>query len=222
MTPPALVLFDCDGVLVDTEPPAFEVLLADLSARGFHSSLDDLRSRFLGGTMRANAENLRDAGVDIPENWVDEMYGKIYARLRTGVLPIPGIPALLDRLDAAGLAYAVGSNGRPEKMEISLTSAGLWPRLQGRCFSAQVVGEAKPAPDVYLAAAAHYGIAPSDCVVIEDSPTGAAAARAANMRCFGYAPQTATDADGNALSAAGARIFGDMAALPALLGLPKG
>ena len=122
---------------------------------------------------------------------------------------------MLDALDAAGIAYAIGSNGAMRKMEVTL---GQHPqvlrRFAGRMFSGQDLGAPKPAPDLYLHAAEALRVAPGDCVVVEDSPTGARAARAAGMRCLGYAPQ------GNpALAAEGAVLFGSMEDLPGLIGL---
>lgn len=129
---------------------------------------------------------------------------------------MPGILTVLDRLDAAGIPYAIGSNGSPEKMQVTL---GQFPGLARR-FRALLSGQAdtapKPAPDLYLAAARALGAAPADCMVIEDSPTGARAARAAGIRCFGYAPE------GNpALAREGAVLFDAMEKLPGLMGLPE-
>ena len=135
------------------------------------------------------------------------------APLALGTPLVPGILAVLDALDAAGVPYAMGSNGSAEKMQITLGQHGLIPRFKG-LFSGQTLGKPKPAPDLYLHAAAALGVDPSACVVIEDSPTGARAARLAGMRCMGYAPQG--DA---ALAAEGAVLFSDMKDLPALLGL---
>ena len=133
-----------------------------------------------------------------------------------GCAVIAGILSVLDALDAADIAYAVGSNGSDRKMQVTLGQhPALLARLQGRLFSGQTLGRPKPAPDLYLHAAQALGQRPQDCVVIEDSATGARAAQAAGIRCFGYV----THGDGAALAAEGAEIFTDMAALPGLLGL---
>jgi beta-phosphoglucomutase-like phosphatase (HAD superfamily) len=129
---------------------------------------------------------------------------------------IAGILGVLDRLDAQAIPYAMGSNGSDRKMQVTLGQyPGLIARFQGRLFSGQTLGKPKPAPDLYLHAARALGVDAAHCVVVEDSPTGAKAARAAGMRCMGYA--AAGHADG--LHAAGAVVFYDMADLPGLLGI---
>ncbi len=129
---------------------------------------------------------------------------------------MPGIAELLDRLDRAGIAYAVGSNGRMAKMEATLGQhPGIKARLEGRLFSGQDMGCPKPDPALYLHAARAVGVDPGYCVVIEDSATGARAAKAAGMRCLGYAPQGPNPR----LAAEGAELFTDMAQVPGLIGL---
>jgi HAD superfamily hydrolase (TIGR01509 family) len=135
--------------------------------------------------------------------------------LRAEVALIPGILGVLDALDSAGIPYAMGSNGTPEKMQITLGQHGLIARFRGHLYSGQALGRPKPAPDLYLHAAGRLGVAPADCVVIEDSAAGALAARAAGMRCYGYAPKGGHPG----LVAAGAVLFGDMGELPGILGL---
>ena len=212
---PRAVIFDCDGVVVDSEPIAFDLLAADLALRGFVMDRALMERELLGGTMLAVYHRALALGADLPDDWVDLFYDKLYTRLAQGTPLIPGIMALLDRLDAAGIPYAMGSNGSPQKMEITL---GQYPdlraRFDGRMFSGQVMGKPKPAPDLYLHAAASLRSPPETCVVIEDSPTGARAARAAGMRCYGYAPHP-----NPALAAEGAVLFTRMADLPNLLGL---
>jgi HAD superfamily hydrolase (TIGR01509 family) len=155
-------------------------------------------------------------GADIPPGWAADFYERLYARLAEGTPLIPGILDVLDRLDAAGVPYAIGSNGTGRKMGITIGQhPALAARLEGRMFSGIDLKMIKPAPDLYLHAAQAVGADPVACVVVEDSPTGARAARAAGMRCMGFAPQ----GDGAALAAEGAVIFRAMAELPALLGL---
>ena len=213
--PPKAVIFDCDGVVVDTEPATLLLLQQDFAERGLSLTLDDLNRDFVGSVMAEVGSRARVLGADIPEDWVERFYARLYEHLAQGVALVPGILTVLDRLDAAGIPYAIGSNGSPEKMLVTL---GQFPGLTQR-FRAVLSGQAdtlpKPAPDLYLAAARALHTAPADCVVIEDSPTGARAARAAGIRCFGYAPE------GNpALAKEGAVLFTDMATLPALLELP--
>lgn len=215
-TRPAAVLFDCDGVLVDSEPPAFALLGEDLAAAGLPMSVAEMEQLFIGNTITGVARRASELGARLPDRWVEEFYERLYARLAQGTPLVEGVAELLDRLDAAGIPYAVGSNGTSRKMQTTLGQhPGVWARLQGRLFSGQELGRPKPAPDLYLHAARALGADPAACVVIEDSPTGARAARAAGMRCFGYAPH----GSGERLAAEGATLFAAMADLPALLGL---
>ncbi|MDJ0826278.1 MAG: HAD-IA family hydrolase [Rhodobacter sp.] len=214
MTLPALVLFDCDGVLVDSEPITNALLQEDLATRGLSLSFDQIDRLFTGGTMRGVGEQARAMGADIPDDWVEGFYVKMHARLAQGTPAIDGIENVLDRLDAAQIPYAVGSNGSLEKMAITL---GQHPRLQerlkDRLYSAHTLGVAKPDPGLYLAAARDMGVAPQRTAVIDDSPSGCRAAQRAGMRCFGYAAH----GDGARLAAEGAQVFHAMADLPTLL-----
>ena len=215
MIRPKAVIFDCDGVVVDSEPIAFDLLADDLAARGFVMDRARMEAELLGGTMHGVYDRARSLGADLPPDWVDLFYDKLYARLAQGTPLVTGIVAVLDRLDAAGIPYAIGSNGSPRKMEVTLGQhPGLLERFTGRAFSGQVIGKPKPAPDLYLFAAERLNAAPADCVVVEDSATGAKAAQAAGMPCFGYAPHGSP-----LLAAAGARLFTRMADLPGLLAL---
>lgn len=223
MTEPALtgprfaaVLFDCDGVLVDSEPAAFDLLIADFAAAGYSCPRPEFEAQFIGGTIPGVFEKARGMGIELPEGWPADFYDRLYAKLAEGTELVAGIATVLDRLDAAGIPYAVGSNGSERKMQVTL---GQHPeflaRFRGNVFSGQSLGRPKPAPDLYLHAAAALGVAPERCAVIEDSPTGARAARAAGMACFGYAAHGPNPR----LAAEGARLFTQMRELPALLGL---
>ena len=215
MTRPKAVIFDCDGVVVDSEPLAFDLLAVDLAERGFVMDRARMESELVGGTMRAVFERARELGADLPEGWIEAFYAKLYARLAEGTPLVPGIGLVLAALDRAEIPYAMGSNGSQRKMDITLGQhPEIWQRFKGRTYSGQVLGKPKPAPDLYLHVASQLGVAPADCVVIEDSPTGATAAVAAGMRCFGYAPH-----GGKALAGVGATLFMTMEQLPDLLGL---
>lgn len=209
------VLFDCDGVLVDSEPATFEILQQDLAARGLQLGMAEMERLFIGGTIEKVRELANGLGAGLGPDWVEDFYRRLYARLRAGTALMPGVEALFDRLDAAGIAYAVGSNGRLAKMEATLGQhPALWARLRGRLFSGQDLGCPKPEPGLYLHAAAFLGVAQAACVVVEDSATGARAAAAAGMRCLGYAPHGPAPR----LAAAGAELFADMAEVPRLIG----
>jgi HAD superfamily hydrolase (TIGR01509 family) len=213
---PAAVLFDCDGVLVDSEPITDRVIAASLGRHGLSLAVSEIHALFLGGTMAGVAEEARRLGAALPPDWVDRVYEEMFAELAKGTPLVPGISGVLDALDAAGIPYAVGSNGPHRKMQITLGQhPGLHVRLRGRIFSRHDVARPKPAPDLYLHAAAALKSPPAACVVVEDSPPGARAARAAGMTCLGYAPRD----DGARLAAEGARPFHRMEDLPALLAL---
>ncbi|MAM63891.1 HAD family phosphatase [Maritimibacter sp. UBA3975] len=210
------VLFDCDGVLVDSEPAAFELLREELARHGRPMSLAEAEATFIGGTIAGVAEKARGMGIGFGPDWVEVFYAKLYARLAEGTDLMPGVLTFFDALDRAGIPYAVGSNGTTRKME---TTLGQHPevldRLKGRLFSGQEIGAPKPAPDLYLMAAQALGVAPEDCVVIEDSATGAQAGVAAGMRVLGYSP----NGDGAALAEVGAEVIGSYAQAADLLGL---
>ena len=215
MTPRA-VIFDCDGVLVDSEPASFDLMAADLTRYGLILPRIEMERLFLGGTIAGVFAKGRAMGAALPDGWVTDFYECLYARLASGTPLIPGILTVLDTLDAAGIPYAVGSNGSDRKMQVTLGQhPGVLARFGARLFSGQTLGAPKPAPDLYLHAARALGHAADRCVVIEDSPTGARAAAAAGIRCFGYAPHQ----DGAALAAKGATVFHAMQDLPGLLGL---
>jgi len=213
---PKLVIFDCDGVVVDSEPLTLQLIRDDLAARGLPLDLTKTTDLFMGGTIAGADTQAREMGADIPEDWVDLIYDKVFAALARKVEPIPGIGVVLDRLDRQGIPYAIGSNGPHRKMEITLARCGLAARFAGRTYSREDVAAPKPAPDVYLLAASQAGVAPQDCVVIEDSATGAQAAVAAGMAVFGFARETPR-AKFEGLTEL---LFDDMGQLPALLGLP--
>ena len=215
---PKAVIFDCDGVVLDSEPIAFGLLSDQLALYGHSMDLTQMRGLFLGGTIRSFWAGARALGVALPDDWVEAHYQRMFARLEQGVPLVAGIMGVLDALDAAGLPCAVGSNGPLRKMEIMFAHhPGLWQRFGGRVFSAQTMGAPKPAPDVYLHAAKVMGLAPQDCVVIEDSVAGLRAATAAGMRAYGFA----ADDEGTDLTAAGATVFHRMKDLPGLLGLSQ-
>lgn len=215
MTPRA-VLFDCDGVLVDSEPATNALLAEDLTAHGLAVTEEDCVARFIGGTIRDVAARARASGADLPPDWVDRFYARMFDRLAQGCALIPGADVATAALAEAGVRMAVGSNGPVRKLEITL---GQHPQLRARLaphiHSAQALGRPKPDPFVWLHAARGLGVEPADCVVVEDSVTGARAARAAGIRCLGLAAH----GGGDALRAAGAEVFDDMRDLPRLLGL---
>lgn len=208
-----LVIFDCDGVLVDSEPLSNQVLVDNLGRYGLNLTLEDSVGFFLGGTMAGVRDKARDLGAELPENWIDEVYAETYDRLRQGVDLMPGVPELLTTLDAKGIPFCVASNGSPDKMKITLGQNGVWERFSQVVFSAHVLGTAKPDPTLFLTAAERFGaLAP---VVIEDSTSGVTAAKRAGMRCLAFVP----NGGGEDLGELGAELFTEMAQVPKLLGI---
>ena len=215
MTPRA-ILFDCDGVLVDSETLTFDLLSGDLARHGLPLSHAEMEARFLGGTIRGLWQTARDLGATLPEDWVDDFYERLYAHLARGTPLIDGVESLLDRLDAAGIVYAVGSNGAPRKMQVTLGQhPSVMARLEGRLFSGQALGCPKPDPGLWLHCARALGVDPAECLVVDDSPTGCIAAARAGIRCLGFAPQ----GDDGRLAATGAEVLRSMRDLPGLIGL---
>lgn len=210
-----LVIFDCDGVLVDTEPTTQKTLSENLGGYGFAIAPQDCHKLFVGGTMASADAFLRTKGVPLPDNWVEEINNQLFARLSQGVTVYDGILPLLDQLEAASVATAIASNGPPEKMRVTLGPSGLWQRFQGRIFSAHTHPPAKPAPDMLLAAACAANIAPADCVMIDDNPSGLKAAHAAGMTAIGFA----SDGDPERLSPYTAQIVDKATELPKVLRL---
>jgi HAD superfamily hydrolase (TIGR01509 family) len=213
---PKLVIFDCDGVLVDSEPAATEVITDNLARHGLILTEHEADILFTGGTMKGAEAEARARGADLPADWLREIYDEIHARLRQGVPLIDGVVDVLDALERAGVPFCVGSNGSETKMAITLTPSGLHDRLKGRLYSAHTLGVAKPDPGLFLQAAADFGIAPGDCVVIDDSPSGCIAGVRAGMRTIGFVART----DPARLTAVGADpVVRSMAEVAVLLGL---
>jgi len=215
---PQAVLFDCDGVIVDSEGPTFDLLIADLAAHGLRLTRQQLETDYIGGTIEIIAGKIRAAGTALPETWVQDFHQRMYALLAQGTPLVSGILTVFDALDAVGIPYAVGSNGTARKMEISLGQHGLIPRFRA-VLSGQAIGRPKPDPAIYLQAARACGADPARCVVIEDSPSGAGAALAAGIPCLGYAGHGPDTPPARQLAALGVPLFARMDDLPGLLGL---
>lgn len=212
-----LVIFDCDGVLVDSEPIANRVLAERLTAAGLPLSPDEVMRRFLGRTKAGCLELAAELlARPLPARFVEEWDAVLFSTLAAEVKAIEGIAGLLAGLD---LPYCVASNSTPQRMQLTLRATGLLPLFEGRMFTAAEVAKPKPAPDLFLHAARAMGGDPPRCAVIEDTPTGARAGVAAGMTVFGYAGGAHTDA--SALAREGARVFTSMRALPGLLGSGK-
>jgi len=215
---PELVIFDCDGVLVDSEALSVSALLAMIERAGGRVSEDDAYEHFLGKSMKGVREILaHDFGVIIDDEHLAAMRADLMRRFREELKPMPGIAEILPRL---GLPCCVASSGTLERIRYALDVTGLLALLEPHLFSAAMVRRGKPAPDLFLHAAAAMRAQPNNCLVIEDSPAGVAAARAAGMRVFAFTG--GSHADNPALKARLAStepdfIFADMLQLPDLI-----
>ena len=218
MTRPEAVLFDCDGVVVDSEGPILALFVEELAAHGLPLTLAEFEAGYLGQTVEMVARQAEAEGARLPEGWVAHFYSRMNGVLQAGVPLVPGVSGMLDRLDAAGIPFAIGSNGSLAKMRITLGQHGIEGRFRA-VLSGQALGAPKPAPDVYLAAAAACGAAPERCVVIEDSAQGARAGLAAGARVLGFAAHGSNTATAQSLVSLGVPLFHRMDDLPGLLGL---
>src|SRR5262249_45458847 len=161
--------FDCDGVLVDSERITNQVFAGMLNELGLPLTLEDMFEQFVGGSMAQCLVTITAMlGAPPPDDFVARYIARADAALAEQITLVPAFEAMLD---AIALPYCVASNGRREKMELTLGRTGLLPRFVGRMFTAYEVARPKPAPDLFLHAAAQCGAAASDCIVIEDSPT---------------------------------------------------
>lgn len=176
---PELVIFDCDGVLVDTERLAAQATATALTALGWPLTPDQAIAEFLGCSEEHFVAEVRRRIPTLPEGW-EEMCTPSYDEVQ----PVDGV---VEVLDALSVPACVASNGPHDKLTLTLGRTGLLDRFHGRVFSAQDVRRGKPAPDLFLHAARTLEVEPERCVVVEDSPRGVAAARAAGMRVVGYA-----------------------------------
>jgi HAD superfamily hydrolase (TIGR01509 family) len=215
MQPPDALIFDCDGVLVDSERLMNREFTEMLNGLGLPYTYDSTISAFMGRSMTSCVQIIEsELGRRIPDDFLATLEARAATVFAERLQPIDGIVDALDTLDARGIRYAVASSGSHEKMRLTLGITGLLPRMLGRITSATEVAHGKPAPDVFLLAAERLGVAPSGCVVIEDSLLGIQAALAAGMRVVGYAAMV----DASAMRDAGATwVIDDMRALLPLL-----
>lgn len=211
------MIFDCDGVLVDSEPLSNTVFARALNREGLDWSVDETMRRLMGRSLKSCVEIVEGLlARQLPEDFVHRLQAETLQSFREAPLqPVPGIHEAIDALEAVGVATCVASSGSFDKMEVSLGVTGLLARFEGRIFSASQVQRGKPFPDLFLHAAIAMNEQPFDCIVVEDSLPGVQAAKSAGMRVLGYvgAPHT----DRAAMVTAGAVVFDDMKKLPALV-----
>ena len=212
---PAAVLFDCDGVLADSEGLVNRLVAEELTARGWPISAEQCRETFLGMALPAMLPVIEARVGRLPSRWPEMLSVRIAAAMCREAEPVPGALDAVRAVAGAGLPVAVASNSARAELDAKLDRLGLAAVFGGRVFSFEDVARPKPAPDIYLAAALACGAAPGDCVVVEDSLLGVRAGVGAGCRVLGLARES----DASVLAAAGAEPFAAMAALPALLGL---
>lgn len=179
-----LVIFDCDGVLVDSEPISIAVLVDALAAAGVTMSAEEAHERFLGRSLKSMSDILHDEyGLAVDATFLEAMRKVLYERFREELQPIDGIAETVDGL---GIPHCVASSSQPERIRLSLSVTGLIDRFEPNIFSASMVQNGKPAPDLFLHASAAMGVEPARCVVVEDSPAGILAAKSAGMRVVAF------------------------------------
>lgn len=211
-----LVIFDCDGVLVDSEILSVEVDRRLLAEFGWHLTHEQIVHRFVGrSSAHFRAELESHLGRALPDDWEERYLPWYDEAFERDLVAVPGVEHAIERIP---WLMCVASSGPHEKIRRTLGLTGLHARFEGRIFSATEVAEGKPAPDLFLHAASRMGVGPSRCVVIEDSRFGVAAARAAGMHAFGFAGGL-TPAEW--LRGESTTVFDDMSDLPRLLGLPE-
>ena len=212
-----LVIFDCDGVLVDSEVISNEVLARALTEQGLPTTLAQSR-RDYQGLLLAEIDSRAQAklGRPLAKDWLERYERDRTAAFRRELRAVAGVAEAIQRIEAAGVAVCVASQGKLEKTRLSLKLTKLDPLFGDEAlFSAYSVPRGKPHPDLFLHAAQTMAAEPGRCAVVEDTPSGVTAAVAAGMRVLGYA----ADSDAAALRQAGAEVFGAMEELPGLLGL---
>jgi HAD superfamily hydrolase (TIGR01509 family) len=197
---PELIIFDCDGVLVDSEFVASRVVAANLSSLGWPLDAAAAMRMFVGMSI-LEMEPIIEGRLRrrLPEGWRQNLADELVAALSQEAELVPGAREMLERVNRLGIPWRVASNSSDEEMAVKFRRTGLEDLTAGLTFAAMRVGRPKPAPDVYLAAA-DAGAAPARCLVLEDSKLGVEGAVAAGMVCYGYAAHD----DGAHLLAAGA------------------
>lgn len=215
--PPKLVIFDCDGVLVDTEGPANRRLASWLTDAGYPVTYEQSRRDFCGRSLVSVQKEVEATGIDLGADFVERWYRELPGLFSEGLEAIPHILDFLGAVRSADVSYCVASSARVEKMHMTLGVTGLLPHFEDVLFSATMVERGKPFPDLFLHAASRMGFEPADCIVIEDSVPGTQAGIAAGMRVYSYHGDPHSDRDG--LAEAGGILFDDMRQLAGLIPL---
>lgn len=203
----ALVIFDCDGVLVDSEAIANPLLRDALAEHGLEMTLDEVIQTYVGRSMTSVVSISEELlGRKLPCDFLDRLQVKTFAAFEAGLEAVPGVEDLIKELERRDIKFCVASSGSFEKMDVTLEITGLKKYFDGRIFSTTQVERGKPYPDLYLYAADQMGVEPARCLVIEDSVPGVQGAVAAGMEVIAYS----TRGDCDKLKKAGGLVFGDM------------
>jgi len=215
-----LVIFDCDGVLVDSEPVSNAVLTEMLAQVGLEMSVEECRRRFVGKAMPSvQVEVEAELGHALAPSWSEDVRDRTEIALNQSIQPVPGVVELVKELVRNQVPICVASSGRYSKMNVTLGKTGLLPYFEKLLFSAETVEIGKPAPDLFLYTLDQMGFAAAQAVIIEDSIPGVQAAVAASVRVLGYVGDPFTDR--KAMVREGAEIFDSMSMVPSLLGLNR-
>lgn len=210
-----LVIFDNDGVLVDSEPISNQILAGYLTELGHPTTYEDSIRDFMGAAVHRVHEVIQERfGRRLPEDFDTAYHARVFAAFERELAPVDGVADVLEKLTSAGVPYCLASSGTHERIRVALRKTGLYELFdEARIFSAQDVGRGKPAPDLFLHAARTMGVPPERCAVVEDSPLGVEAARAAGMDVFGFTAMTPPAKLKHTTA-----LFAAMPALPDLLG----
>ncbi|MFE9878415.1 HAD family hydrolase [Streptomyces sp. NPDC005784] len=209
-----LIIFDNDGVLVDSEPISNTLLAAYLTELGHPTSYEDSLRDYMGSAMhRIHDLVLERTGERLPDDFDDVFHARVFTAFERELKPVPGAGQVLEKLAADGVPYCVASSGSHERIRVGHRTTGLDRWFDdSRIFSSQDVGRGKPAPDLFLHAAERMGVRPEKCAVVEDSPLGVRAANAAGMDVYGFTAMTPPDR-----LAGATQLFSDMGQLTDLL-----
>ncbi len=220
---PSLVIFDCDGVLVDSERLASVVLSAVLSEYGLDLSSREVEQLFRGRSLADCMRQIEATlGRPLGDNFLAVLNNRTYDQFKRELRPIPGAREVVHKLERMGVQSCVASSGSHEKIELTLSLTGLLSHFRGRIYSATEVPRGKPAPDLVLHAARCAQVPPRECVVIEDSRVGAEGALSAGMAVLGFVDERmieTLEVRRNEFQELGVPTFYRMQELPGLLGL---
>lgn len=206
-----LIIFDCDGVLVDSEPIANRMLAKHLTGIGLPTTYEQSLARYRGRSLASCVELIeQQMGKRLPDCFLTELQRETFLSFKKHLRAVVGVREVVEQLM---LPYCVASSGDHDKMVLTLGITGLLPLFSGRIYSASEVSNGKPHPDLFLYAAERMGVAAEKCLVIEDAPVGVEAAVRAGMQVLGYAKRT----DENLLAECGAITFTEMARMIELL-----